>query len=152
MRRSAPPARAPTSRRPAIKRASAGAASTATGPSATRARHAASGGKPGAAARGSAPVFAALGDETRLRVVGRLAIEGPLSIARLADGSRVTRQAVAKHLRVLADAGLVTSSRHGRESRWELEPGGLAEARRLLDVISREWDSTLDRLRAFVES
>jgi DNA-binding transcriptional ArsR family regulator len=97
-------------------------------------------------------VFAALGDETRLRVVARLCQEGPLSITRLAEGSRVTRQAVTKHLRVLADAGLVKGSRDGRESVWALEPKGLSEARRLLDVISREWDDTLERLRAFVEA
>jgi DNA-binding transcriptional ArsR family regulator len=100
----------------------------------------------------SAPVFAALGDETRLHVVSRLCEEGPLSITQLAEGSRVSRQAVTKHLRVLADAGLVTGTRDGRESVWKLEPGGLAEARRLLDIISREWDGTLERLRAFVES
>lgn len=100
----------------------------------------------------SAPVFAALGDETRLHVVTRLCEEGPLSITRLAKGSRVSRQAVTKHLRVLEDAGLVKSTRDGREHVWELEPGGLQEARRLLDVISREWDDTLERLRAFVES
>jgi DNA-binding transcriptional ArsR family regulator len=100
----------------------------------------------------SAPVFAALGDETRLRVVSRLCEEGPLSITQLTEGSRVSRQAVTKHLRVLADAGLVKSTRDGRESVWKLEPSGLEEARRLLDIISREWDDTLERLRAFVES
>jgi DNA-binding transcriptional ArsR family regulator len=102
--------------------------------------------------KNSAPVFAALGDETRLHIVTRLCEEGPRSITRLAEGSRVSRQAVTKHLRVLADAGLVKSTRDGRESVWELKPGGLQEARRLLDVISREWDDTLERLRAFVES
>lgn len=102
--------------------------------------------------RAAAPVFAALGDETRLRVLERLSREGPLSIVRLAEGSRVTRQAVTKHLRVLEDAGLVRGSRNGRESVWRVQPGGLAEASRLLDVISREWDATLERLRAFVES
>ncbi len=107
---------------------------------------------PAAAWRGSAPVFAALGDATRLQVVARLCADGPLSIARLAEGSRVSRQAVTKHLRVLAGAGLVTVTRHGRESRWHLAPAGLAEARRLLDVISRQWDAAIDRLRAFVET
>lgn len=102
--------------------------------------------------RAAAPVFAALGDETRLRVLERLSREGPLSIVRLAEGSRVTRQAVTKHLRVLAGAGLVTGSRSGRENVWRLEEGGLAEASRLLDVISREWDASLERLRAFVET
>lgn len=108
----------------------------------------------GSAARAwkdSAPLFAALGDETRLRVVSRLCEEGPLSITRLTEGSDVSRQAVTKHLQVLASAGLVTSARAGRENVWQLETQRLAEARRLLDLISREWDDTLERLRAFVE-
>ena len=99
----------------------------------------------------SAPLFAALGDETRLRVVSRLSEEGPLSIAKLTEGSNVTRQAVTKHLRVLEDVGLVRGSREGRENVWKLEPRRLAEARAYLDLISREWDETLERLRAFVE-
>jgi DNA-binding transcriptional ArsR family regulator len=100
---------------------------------------------------GSAPVFAALGDETRLQVVARLSAEGPLSIVRLADGFGVSRQAVTKHLRVLEDAGLVHGSRDGREHVWTLEPRRLSEAKRLLEIISNEWDDTLGRLRAFVE-
>lgn len=101
--------------------------------------------------RRSAPVFAALGDETRLRLLGRLAADGPLSIARLTDGTEVTRQAVTKHLNVLAGAGLVRGARRGRERVWELEPDPLAEARRQLDAISRGWDDALARLAAFVE-
>lgn len=100
---------------------------------------------------GFAPVFAALGDETRLRIVTRLCAGGPLSIARLTDGTKVTRQAVTKHLRVLAGAGLVRGIRQGRERVWELEPEQLADARRYLDVISRQWDEALDRLKASVE-
>ena len=100
---------------------------------------------------GSAPVFAALGDETRLQVVSRLCAEGPLSIVRLSSGSGVTRQAVTKHLRVLEDAGLVRSSKEGRQSVYTLQPRALAEAKRWLDTISLEWDDTLERLRAFVE-
>jgi DNA-binding transcriptional ArsR family regulator len=99
----------------------------------------------------SAPLFAALGDETRLRVVARLCEEGPLSITQLTEGAGVSRQAVTKHLQVLSGAGLVKSARDGRENVWELEPGRLAEARRLLELISQEWDDTLDRLKAFVE-
>jgi DNA-binding transcriptional ArsR family regulator len=100
---------------------------------------------------GAAPVFAALGDETRLRLVSRLCGAGPASIARLTTGSKVTRQAVTKHLHVLAEAGLVRSVRQGRERRWKLEPARLAEAHQWLDVISRQWDSALERLRAAVE-
>jgi DNA-binding transcriptional ArsR family regulator len=100
----------------------------------------------------SAPLFAALGDETRLRVVARLCERGPLSIAKLTEGARMSRQAVTKHLRVLADAGLVKSARDGRESVWKLELKRLDEGHRLLALISKEWDDTLDRLRAYVES
>ena len=99
----------------------------------------------------SAPVFAALGDETRLHVVARLCEEGPLSITELTDGAGVSRQAVTKHLQVLLGAGLVKNARDGRENVWELEPDRLAEARRLLELISRQWDDTLGRLKAFVE-
>lgn len=99
----------------------------------------------------SAPLFAALGDETRLQVVARLCAEGPLSIVRLSSGAGVTRQAVAKHLRVLEGAGLVHGSKEGRESVWTLQPRALSDAKRLLDSISNEWDDTIERLRAFVE-
>ena len=99
----------------------------------------------------SAPVFAALGDETRLRLVFRLCDEGPLSITRLAAGFDVTRQAITKHLRVMRGAGLVRSTRHGRESVWELDRRRLEDARRRLDAISKQWDEALSRLRNFVE-
>ena len=98
-----------------------------------------------------APLFAALGDETRLRLVARLSSEGPQSITRLTAGSRVTRQAIAKHLRVMEHARLVHCSRRGRESVWELDRQRLADARRYLDEISAHWDGALSRLKAFVE-
>jgi DNA-binding transcriptional ArsR family regulator len=100
---------------------------------------------------GAAPVFAALGDQTRLRLVARLGAEGPLSIARLTAGTDVTRQAVTKHLQVLAGAGLARSVPHGRERLWQLRPDPLDEARRSLDLISRRWDESLDRLKTAVE-
>lgn len=103
------------------------------------------------APRGSAPVFAALGDDTRLGILGRLCRSGPASITALTDGSGVTRQAVTKHLRVLQGAGLVQASRAGREQHWRLLPGGLDRARNDLDRISKQWDVALERLRAFVE-
>jgi len=96
-------------------------------------------------------VFAALGDPTRLALVARLSAEGPLSIARLTQGGLVTRQAVSKHLQVLAGAGLAASLRSGRERLWELEPEPLNGARRCLDDISAQWDVALNRLRGFVE-
>jgi DNA-binding transcriptional ArsR family regulator len=99
----------------------------------------------------AAPVFAALGDATRLRLVARLSGDGPLSIARLSDDAGVTRQAVTKHLHALAGAGLVRDHRRGRERIWELEPRRLERARRCLDQISDQWDAALARLAAFVE-
>lgn len=96
-------------------------------------------------------VFTALGDETRLYVVSRLCQEGPLSISRLAEGTSLTRQAVTKHLRVLGQAGLASSRRHGREQQWHIEARRLAEVRRLLGQISSQWDGALARLTAFVE-
>jgi DNA-binding transcriptional ArsR family regulator len=99
----------------------------------------------------TAVIFAALGDDTRLRLVARLSNDGPLSIARLTEGGRVTRQAVTKHLRVLSQAGIACSSKLGRESVWELEPQPLETARQCLDVISAQWDAALGRLKAFVE-
>ena len=100
----------------------------------------------------AASVFAALGDETRLRVVTRLCRGGPQSIVSLTEGSRVTRQAVTKHLRALSKAGLVRSERVGRETVWELEPARLVEVRGYLDLISAQWDEAIVRLRAFVET
>jgi DNA-binding transcriptional ArsR family regulator len=99
----------------------------------------------------AAPIFAALGDETRLQLVARLGREGPLSIAKLTERTDITRQAVAKHLRVLEGAGLVAGSRDGRESLWKLETKRLEDERSHLDTISRQWDDTLERLRGFVE-
>lgn len=100
----------------------------------------------------AAPVFAALGDETRLRIVARLCHEGPASIARLSEEAGVTRQAITKHLRALEGAGLVRSGRAGRECIYELETRRLARVKRYLDQISSQWDGTLERLRAFVEN
>ncbi len=104
-----------------------------------------------AQARDAAPLFAALGDETRFRLLVRLSTGGPGSIASLHAKSRVTRQAITKHLVVLSEAGLVRSSRRGRERIWELEPKRFADAHQYLDQISRQWDDALERLRRFVE-
>ena len=96
-------------------------------------------------------MFAALGDETRLALVARLSSEGPLSITRLTAGSPVTRQAITKHLTVLATAGLVSDLRRGRERIWELEPEQMEAARTYLEHVSKRWDEALDRLKQFVE-
>lgn len=106
---------------------------------------------PATQVRDAAPLFAALGDETRLRLLGRLSAGGPGSIARLSEKSAVSRQAITKHLRVLSGAGLVRGSRRGREQIWELEPQRLADAHAYLDQISRQWDQALLRLKHFVE-
>ncbi len=99
----------------------------------------------------AAPLFAALGDGTRLELLGRLSAGGPLSITRLSAHSEVSRQAITKHLEVLAGVGLVRSHREGRERVWELEASRLADAHRYLEHISRQWDLALARLKAFVE-
>jgi DNA-binding transcriptional ArsR family regulator len=101
--------------------------------------------------RSSAHIFAALGDESRLRLVARLCDDGPISISKLTRGSNVTRQAIAKHLHVMEGAGLVSSTRSGRESLWQLDQRRIQEARRYLDAISKQWDDALARLRKFVE-
>ena len=99
----------------------------------------------------SAPIFAALGDETRLRLVSRLCDDGPMSITDLAAGSHVTRQAITKHLHVMEAAGLLRSMRHGRESVWQLDQRRLDDAQDYLALISKQWDDALGRLRKFVE-
>jgi DNA-binding transcriptional ArsR family regulator len=100
----------------------------------------------------TAPVFAALGDPTRLRMVAQLCSQGPQSIVQLTTGSKVTRQGITKHLLALADAGVVRSRREGRERIWEVEPARLAEASKYLEQISTQWDEAIERLRAFVET
>jgi DNA-binding transcriptional ArsR family regulator len=99
----------------------------------------------------AAPVFAALGDANRMRIVARLSDRGPMSISHLATGAGVTRQAITRHLHVLEGAGLVHGTRQGREIIFELDTRCLSETVRKLDLIARRWDEALDRLRLFVE-
>jgi len=98
-----------------------------------------------------AALFASLGDETRLALVARLCSGRPASIAQLTSGSRITRQAVTKHLRVLQDAGIVQSFREGREHLFRLDPRPMHEMQRYLDRVSQHWDQALTRLKNFVE-
>jgi len=98
-----------------------------------------------------ASVFAALGDETRLSVLAKLSNGAAQSISRLTAGTGLSRQAVTKHLRVLANAGVVRSVRVGRESLFELEPQPIAEVRDYLDQVSRQWDDALARLKSHLE-
>ena len=105
----------------------------------------------GDALAAQAPVFAALGDTTRLKLVALLCAGGALSIAQLTAATDLTRQGVTKHLRVLAGAGLAHDLKVGRERRWQLEPARLDEARAALERIGRQWDDALLRLQRFVE-
>jgi DNA-binding transcriptional ArsR family regulator len=98
-----------------------------------------------------APIFAALGDRTRLSLLRRLSSGERLSIHALSADTKLTRQAVTKHLRVLETAGLVASVRVGRESHFAYRPAPVAEARSYLDMVSAQWDTALERLRALVE-
>ena len=98
-----------------------------------------------------ASVFAALGDETRLALLTKLCEGHQISIAQLASGSSLTRQAITKHLRVLENAGIVHGVRAGRQSMFELQPKPIDEARDYLQVVSRRWDEALARLKSLVE-
>ena len=99
-----------------------------------------------------APVFAALGDETRLRLVAKLCGGQPRSISQLTEGSKLTRQAITKHLRVLERARIVRSVRRGREKLFEFDPKPIDDIRKYLDWVSAQWDEALARLKAFVEN
>jgi DNA-binding transcriptional ArsR family regulator len=98
-----------------------------------------------------AHVFAALGDPIRLQLVSALSAGGALSIAQLTQGTDISRQGVTKHLNVLAEAGVVSDIRLGRERLWQLEPAGINDAGRALDAIGRQWEQALSRLKRFVE-
>src|SRR5882672_6984306 len=99
----------------------------------------------------AAVLFAALGDATRLSLLRRLSVDGPLSITRLSEGTGVTRQAITKHLNTLGNVGLVRHARRGREQVWELERKRLEKAKQYLDHIAAQWDAAAARLKAFVE-
>ena len=101
--------------------------------------------------KASATLFAALGDETRLRIVLRLARGKPVSITELAAGGQISRQAVTKHLHVLAGAGLARAARLGREQRWSLDQDQIERARAFLESVSERWDNALARLKSMVE-
>ena len=102
-------------------------------------------------AQDAASLFAALGDATRLQLLMRLSASGPESIAQMSEKSAVTRQAITKHLRVLEDAGFVAGERRGREHIWRLQPRRFGDVHAHLERLSKQWDDTLERLRAFVD-
>ena len=101
--------------------------------------------------RAHAPVFAALGDETRLSLVAKLSVGRRCSISQLAGGSKLTRQASTKHLRVLEGAGIVRGVRAGREMLFEFDPQPMEAIQTYLDLVSEQWDQALARLKSFVE-
>jgi DNA-binding transcriptional ArsR family regulator len=98
-----------------------------------------------------APIFAALGDPTRLSLLAKLSDGRLRSIADLSSDAAISRQAVTKHLNVLEQAGLVKSSRVGRESRYAFRPEPIESLKDYLDGVSRQWDDALGRLKSFVE-
>lgn len=100
----------------------------------------------------AAPIFAALGDETRLLLVARLQTGEKISLTRLTEGIDITRQAVTKHIHVLERARLVRCHRIGRETLVELTPKPVDEAAAYLKRVSEQWDGALLRLKAFVEN
>lgn len=102
-------------------------------------------------AKQQAEVFAALGDPIRLALVSKLLEGRPRSISDLTDGTRVTRQAITKHLQVLENVGVVHSVKRGRESLYELDAKPIHSLRKYLDAIAAQWDSALKDLKAFVE-
>ncbi|MCV7441765.1 helix-turn-helix transcriptional regulator [Mycobacterium paraense] len=99
----------------------------------------------------AAPIFDALGDPNRLRIIVRLCEVGPSSTSQVTEVIPVTRQAASKHLQLLESAGLVASSRRGRERVWTVRTEPLAQASDYLTQLSRRWDAAVDRLRAYVE-
>ena len=107
---------------------------------------------PSARRKGAAPLFAALGDATRLSLLACLCASGPLTVTHLSGHFEVSRQAITKHLEVLSEAGLVKSLRQGRERIWTFEPKRLKDAHQYLERLSKQWDVALGRLKTFVET
>ena len=99
-----------------------------------------------------ARVFAALGDPTRLKLIALLCAGGAFSIAQLTAGTDISRQGVTKHLHVLAEAGVVRDVKVGRERLWQLEPARIEEAKRTLEIIGRQWETALGKLKRFAEA
>src|SRR6266700_8430188 len=98
-----------------------------------------------------APVFAALGDEMRLALIAKLCSGRPRSISQFTQGTKLTRQAITKHLRVLERVGIVHCIHAGRESRFEFDPRPIDGMKEYLDLVSEQWDQALSRLKSFVE-
>lgn len=98
-----------------------------------------------------AAIFAALGQETRLSLVTKLSEGHPCSISQLTEESKLTRQAITRHLRVLEEVGLVHSTPSGRESMFELDTRPFKDIGEYLEFVSEQWDQALARLKSLVE-
>ena len=96
-------------------------------------------------------VFSALSDPTRRAVIRCLSDGGPATLGSLADELPVTRQAVAKHLAQLEDAGLVSASADGRRRTYRLTPGPLTDAMGWMVDVGGDWDERLGALKRHVE-
>ena len=96
-------------------------------------------------------IFSALSDGTRRDVLRSLSEDGPSTSTELAARLPVSRQAVSKHLELLADAGLVTASVEGRARRFRVTPGPFADAMGWMVDVGAEWDERLESLRRHVE-
>jgi DNA-binding transcriptional ArsR family regulator len=99
----------------------------------------------------TAPLFDALGDPNRLRIITRLCDGGPCSTTKITAVVSVSRQAATKHLLLLEAVGLVSSQRRGRERIWRVRPKSLTDAGEYLNALSQRWDKAIDRLRTYVE-
>ncbi len=98
-----------------------------------------------------AHTFAALGDETRLSLLDKLSRVSRQSISQLAEGTKLTRQAVTKHLQVLERVGLVRSVRKGRETLFEFDAAPIETMTQYLDLVSNQWGKKLTDLQTFLE-
>lgn len=104
-----------------------------------------------ASAEPLSPLFNALGDPNRLRIITRLCDGGPCSTTDVTQVVSVSRQAATKHLVLLEAVGLVSSQRKGRERIWRVQPEPLTDASDYLTALSQRWDRAIDRLRSYVE-
>ena len=99
-----------------------------------------------------APIFAALGDATRLHLLVRLSDGRQHSIGQLSTGLELSRQGVTKHLQVMEEVGLVVSTRIGRENRFHYVPESMAPVQTYLQQVSQQWDEAIERLKTLVEA
>ena len=98
-------------------------------------------------------VFAALADPSRRAILAALASRGPATATDLSARLPITRQAIAKHLVVLSDAGLIVAEPgERRRVRYRLQSGPIRVAQQFLAVLARDWDASLDALRRHLDS